>query len=196
MDKENILTRVIRQRRSIYPYQYDSKRKIPDELIRQFLENANWAPNHKHTEPWRFTLFSGSGLQDFAAWQCKLYQDKEGKDSKEKKLKKFREYAALSSHIIAVGMKRSANKKVPEVEEILAVGCAIQNILLSAAAYGIGAYISTGSITYYEEAKPYFGLGAEDKLIGFIYMGYPAEAPKPSGKRGDVKEKIRWIGGE
>lgn len=192
MEKENILNQIIRQRRSVYPYQYDPHKKIPDEFIRQFLENANWAPNHKHTEPWRFTVFTGQGLETFSALQCRLYSEKEGENAKDKKLKKIRDYATCSSHIIAVGMKRSA--KIPEVEEVLAVGCAIQNILLSATAYGLGAYISTGSITYYEEAKQYLGLGTEDKLIGFIYLGYPAEAPEPSGKRGNVIEKIRWIG--
>ena len=64
----------------------------------------------------------------------------------------------LSSHIIAVGMKRDEKKSVPEVEEIGAVFCAIQNMYLTATAYGVGAYLSTGGITYFEEAKEFFGL--------------------------------------
>ena len=64
----------------------------------------------------------------------------------------------LSSHIIAVGVKRDPKKSVPEIEEIGAVFCAIQNMYLTATAYGVGAYLSTGGITYFEEAKTFFGL--------------------------------------
>lgn len=54
---------IIKNRRSIYPYQYSKGEVIPDHIIWQILENANRAPNHKQTEPWRFTVFAGDGLK-------------------------------------------------------------------------------------------------------------------------------------
>ena len=54
---------VIRNRRSIYPKDYETVKLIPDKIIWQILENANRAPNHKQTEPWRFNVFSGEGLK-------------------------------------------------------------------------------------------------------------------------------------
>ena len=59
------INRLIRERRSVYPAQYSGE-KVDDSIIKQMLENANWAPNHKKTEPWRFTVFSGEGLKQLA----------------------------------------------------------------------------------------------------------------------------------
>ncbi|MBD0332381.1 MAG: nitroreductase, partial [Chitinophagaceae bacterium] len=62
---------------------------------------------------------------------------------------------------------------------------------LSVTAYGLGGYLTTGGVTYKESAKPFFGLGEEDKLIGFFYLGHVAVA-SPPGKRKPVEEKSIW----
>lgn len=182
---------VIRRRQSIYPYQYEPGEKVDDEIIDQILNNANHAPNHKRTEPWRFTVFTGEGLRRFADLQVSLVK-KHNPDAGELKLKKLAEYPLLASHVIAIGMKRHEHK-VPEVEEILAIGCAIQNIFLSVTAYGLVGYLSTGGITYIGEAKSYFGLSDEDTLIGFFYIGKKADLPAIEKGRGDVQDKTKWI---
>jgi nitroreductase len=89
-------------------------------------------------------------------------------------------------------MKRDEKKSVPEVEELGAVFCSIQNMLLTAAAYDIGCYISTGGITYFDESKELFGLGADDKLIGFLHVG-KIKGALPSGRRKPVSEKVNWV---
>ena len=63
-------SRLIRERRSIYPNMY-SDEPVDDAVIREMLENANWAPTHRLTEPWRFVVFKGEGLRklaDFSKW--------------------------------------------------------------------------------------------------------------------------------
>lgn len=52
-------------------------------------------------------------------------------------------------------MKRTTNKNIPEVEDIEAVACAVQNMYLSVTAYGLGGYWTTGGVTYKEEAKSF-----------------------------------------
>jgi len=184
---------IIQNRRSIYPYQLEKGKVVPAEIIRQILENANRAPTHKLTEPWRFTVFSGEGLKSFSEWQSNLYSTYAGEKFKESKLKNLKEYPLMASHVIAISMKRSTAINIPEEEEIIATACAIENIYLSVAAYGLGGYLSTGGITYFEEAKPYFDLGPADKLIGFFYMGYPGNVANPLSKRSPVNEKVKWV---
>ncbi|MEO8721501.1 MAG: nitroreductase [Ginsengibacter sp.] len=184
---------IILNRRSIYPYQFEKGKKVPDEVVRQILENANRAPTHKLTEPWRFTVFSGEGLQHFANLQTEYYTKYAGDKFKESKLKKLVEYPLMSSHIIVVGMKRSTTIQIPEIEEIIATACAIENIYLSISAYGLAGYFSTGGITYFPEVKPYFNLTPNDKLMGIFYIGYAATILNPLSKRGPVLEKIKWI---
>jgi len=101
----------------------------------------------------------------------------------------------LSSHVVVVGMKRSDSVSIPEIEEIIATSCAIENLFLSLTAYGLAGYLSTGGITYMEEAKSYFDLGPEDKLIGTFFIGYPEELSNPLTKRTPIDEKVKWITG-
>ena len=55
------VNRLILNRRSVFPKDYTGE-KVNDAIVQQMLENANWAPTHKLTEPWRFTVFTGDGL--------------------------------------------------------------------------------------------------------------------------------------
>merc|ERR1719221_1603579 len=51
---------LLRQRRSIFPKDYNGKgHAVTDDEVRLLLEAANWAPTHKRTEPWRFVVFKG-----------------------------------------------------------------------------------------------------------------------------------------
>ncbi|MEO5650982.1 MAG: nitroreductase [Ginsengibacter sp.] len=184
---------IIKNRRTILPPLYEKGKKVPDEMIWQILENANYAPNHKHTEPWRFTVFTGEGLQHFADLQSGLYKKYAGEKFKEIKLKKLMDFPLMSSHVIAIGMKRNTENKIREIEEIEATACAVENMFLTVTAYGLGSYWTTGGITYFEEAKPYFDLGPDDKLLGFFYIGYVARSIGDGYKRGPVKEKVKWV---
>jgi len=188
------VNQLIRQRRSVFPKDYKPGATVPDLVVNQMLENANWAPTHKLTEPWRFVVFSGDGRSKLAAFQAKCYKEVTQRDGsfKEERYRNLLSKPLQSSHIIAVGMKRDVEKRIREVEEIGAVFCAIQNIYLTATAYGVGCYLSTGGVTYFEEAKAFFGWEKEDKLIGFLNIGVTDRQP-PDGRRRAITEKVNWI---
>lgn len=191
--KADTFNEIILKRRSVFQQQYSGE-AVPEAIIRQMLLNANWAPSHKLTEPWRFTVFTGRGLNKLAEFQAGLYKEQTTKDGsfKEERYQKLLTQPMLSSYIIAVGMRRDDKKSVPEVEEVGAVFCAIENMYLTATAYGVGAYLSTGGITYFEEAKEFFGLRKEDKLLGFFHVGV-LKSELPEGKRRPLEEKVRWV---
>jgi cation diffusion facilitator family transporter len=187
------LNDIIKNRRSIYPRQYEKGKPVPDEIIWQILENANRAPNHKQTEPWRFRVFSGEGLQYFAELQAEIYQRYAGEAYSEGRYQKLLEYPSLSSHVISIGMQRNDRGVLPEIEEVEAVACAVQNMFLTVTAYGLGSYWTTAGITYFDEAKAYFGLGEKDKLLGFFFIGYVAIPYKSLSKRSPIQSKVEWI---
>ena len=184
---------VIKNRRSIYPKDYEKGKVIPDKIISQILENANRAPNHKQTEPWRFNVFSGEGLKYFAELQATIYKQHSGSSYNEGRYQKLLEYPLLSSHVISIGMKRNEKNILPEVEEIEAVACAVQNMFLTVTAYGLGSYWTTAGITYFKEAKEYFGLSENDRLLGFFYIGCVTKSFMSPSKRTPVESKIQWI---
>lgn len=188
----NQLNTLIRERRSTFPKQYDAGKPVADTIIQQMLENANWAPTHKLTEPWRFTVFTGNGLKTFANLQASVYKNTAGANFREENYQKLLATPLLASHVISIGMKRHADKNIPEMEEIAAVACAVQNMHLTASAYNVGCYWTTGGVTFNEAAKPFFDLDTADKLMGFFYVGVIA-VPSPAGKRGAIEEKVKWI---
>ena len=184
---------LVRARRSVFPKDYTGE-KVADTIVKQMLENASWAPTHKLTEPWRFVVFTGDGLKKLASFQSECYKQVTVARGSfdENKYEGLKLKPMESSHIIAVGMKRDEKKSIPEWEEMGAVFCAIENIYLTATAHGIGCYLSTGGITNFDEAKSFFGLGAEDKLMGFIHIGIP-KGLSVNGKRNPIEEKVKWI---
>ncbi|GAB2782784.1 nitroreductase [Hymenobacter luteus] len=119
------VTQLIRGRRSMQPVLFEPGCPVPDALVRELLENATWAPTHKRTEPWHFVVFAGAGRQKLADFQAELYRTTAGDKFQPAKLEKMTNNPLLSSHVIAIGLKR--NPEVPEVEEVAAVACAVQN---------------------------------------------------------------------
>lgn len=185
---------LIRNRRSVFPKQFEEGKKVDDAIVTQILENATWAPSHGQTEPWRFVVFTGEGLQKLATFQAELYKKEAGENFKEATYQNLSTNPLKASHVIALCLKRDPNKKFPEVEEIAAVSCAVQNMYLSTTAYGVGGYWTTAGVTYKPTAKEFFGLGEDDKLLGFFYLGQVA-VPSPAGKRKPIEEKVEWVKG-
>ncbi len=187
------LNNLIRQRRTIYPEQFDADRLVPDAIIEQMLENANWAPNHGSTEPWRFKVYAGEGLAKLQALQQRIYMETTPEEDRQpEKLTKLLNRLGACSHAIGIFMKRDPYRKIREMEEIEAIACAVQNMHLTAAAHGVGAFWSTGGITYKPGAQQYFGFEEEDKLLGFLMIGYSL-TEWPKGRRKPIADKVEWV---
>ena len=183
--------KLIKNRRSVYPPQF-SEEKIENEIIEQILENANWAPTHRHTEPWRFVVFSGNSLEALGKFQAATYQkNTKSEDFKEIKYNKLLSNHQKASHVIAIVMKRDEKESLPEIEEVMAVACAVQNIYLTITAYGIGGFWSTGGATYSKEAKEFLELKEKDMVLGFFYLGKIAKK-SPAGSRKPIANKVTW----
>ena len=192
MNSAEYFNHLVRSRRSVFPEQYEEGKKVDDDIIKEILINATWAPNHGQAEPWHFTVFTGEGLKKLASYQSELYKQEAGDNFKEATYKKLQERPLKASHVIAIGMKRTTVKNIPEVEDIAAVACSVQNMYLSLTAYGLGGYWTTGGITYNVKAKPFFGLGENDRLMGFFYVGHIA-VPSPAAKRSPLDQKVSWV---
>jgi nitroreductase len=191
-DTEEI-NQLISYRRAIYPVSFSGKR-IDDAVIEQLLENANWAPTHARTEPWRFSVFCDEGRKTLADFQAGLYKQLSTGEGtfNEGKYQKLLDTPLLCSHVISLGMSRDPKAKVPELEEAEAVACAVQNMWLTATAYGLGCYWGSGGITYKAEALSFFGLEPQDQLLGFLYLGIP-KGDWPEGSRRSIAKKVRWV---
>ena len=191
MSDFDVVSGVIKKRRTVKPAKMNGK-SVPDEQVMQLLELADWAPTHKHTEPWRFIVYSGQKAKEFVSGHAELYrksveEDKFNNDKYEKILGNGNNL----SHLIVCIMKRDEQKRVPEIEEISAAAAAIQNILLGATSLGIANFWSTGGMTHSDAMKEFLGLNFDDNVMGLIYLGYSDS--EYEGKRViPLEDKITW----
>lgn len=178
------LSEIIENRRTIFPEQF-SKRKVQKEQVEKLINAAKWAPTHKLTQPWRFTVFMEQGLLDFGTFHADLYkQNKSAEDFSKMKYDKILNRAAVSSAIIVVGVKKDVANKVPFIEEIAATSAAIQNMALMATASGLAFYWGTGGMTFSDQMKEHVGLEKDDQVLGQLFIGYPeGEWPRKTPRR-------------
>ncbi|HQZ26555.1 MAG TPA: nitroreductase family protein [Verrucomicrobiales bacterium] len=137
-------------------------------------------------------IFTDEGRQRLADFSQTLYRALTPEDAfREDKFEKLGALPLLSPIVIAVAMKRQEIEKIPEIEEIEAVACAVQNMHLTASALGMAAFWSTPPIIYSDEMRQWLGLGdVRDKCLGFFYLGWPEAEEWPEGSRGDLAGKI------
>ena len=186
------LNELIQSRRSTKPRLFNGD-KIDDEIVWQILENANWAPNHGLTQPWRYKVFSNSGLEKLAKFQADWYLENTPKDKfKSEKYDRMKTNILKSSHVIVICMERQVSGKIPEIEEIEAVACSVQNMALTAAAYEICSFWGSGGVTYTDELKEFLGLAEQDKCLGYLYLGY-SDNPTTKSRRDRISDKVEWI---
>jgi nitroreductase len=188
------ITDIIKDRRTIYPHDY-SNRLVPKEIVEKLIANAIWAPTHGKTQPWRFEVFLGNeNTKPLTQSLANIYKELTPiEDFKELKYNKIASRGEQCNCIIAIKMERTDTDKIPEIEEVEAVACAVQNMHLTATAYGLGAYWSTGKMTYSEQVKSLLNLKNSERCLGFFYIGYlPAEFSWPKGQRRPIEYVTRW----
>jgi len=190
MNLEESINHLIKNRRSVFPPMFTGE-KIDDKVVHALLENANWAPTHKKTEPWRYIVFKDQGLNALSDFCTNAYKSivPEEKFS-QRKFDKTKKKILGSSHVIAICMNRSIDVQIPEWEEIASVAASVQNLWLSCLAYGVGGYWS--SPKYISEANDFLNLDENQRCLGFFYLGVPNAENKIESERGDINEKVKW----
>ncbi len=184
-----LINGLIRRRRAVFPKMYND-RTIDKEILLEILENANWAPTHRLTQPWRFKVMTGQALEPLGLELARLYKQKIGDQFSEKKYNKTLKKPSQSGCVIAICMQRDSYESLPEWEEIAAVACAVQNMWLSCTAYGIGSYWSSPATI--ADIGDFLQLGEGERCLGFFYMGY-TEVDMPKTPRTPIADKVVWL---
>lgn len=185
------ITELIKKRRATPP-RFLGTKSIKKEIILKLLESANWAPNHKKTEPWRFKIYTGDAKQELANAVYDLLMKKaETEDSvvpnKVEKLKANLERVPL---VIVTIMQRDRAERIPEWEEIAAVSMAVQNMWLTATELGLGAFWATPQ--FMPLLEELLEIESGQKALGFFYVGELA-MDYPSPGRQSIDSKFEWL---
>lgn len=181
---------LLRGRRSVYPKMY-APGNIDRAVLEDILENANWAPTHKLTEPWRFQVFEGEALKSLSDYMGSWYVKNTPEEAySEMAHKKMQGNPLRAGAVIVIVMQRHEASGLPEWEEIAAVSAAVQNMWLTCSAYGLGSYWSSPRAI--QQADAFLELEPGQRCLGMLYIGRLADAPTLPGNRQPIDAKVRW----
>lgn len=188
----------ISARRSVRRYVGTS---LSEELILKLLHAAAQAPSAKNRQPWFFYVINDSNVkQEFIdtlrTGLNHLYQQYQQQNiqrpdilSAKNSLHAMEQAAAiiLVKLVSCYGVYHNDGVNWPlhaldiEVADLLSVGAAIQNILLSAEEMGVGT-LWVCDIFYAYPALARF-LQEDAPIVSAVCLGYPDESPKPRPRR-------------
>lgn len=167
MEEKEILKKIIENRRSIFPKDYQDS-PIKDEVLEEILNSANFAPNHKKTKPWRLKLFRGEEKKLLGEKLAEVYKETTSPQTfLEKKYLDISNKIEKADALITISINFSG--LVPEWEEIAATAMAVQNMYLTASVNSVGCYWSSpGMIKHLDE---FLELEKNQKCYGLFYLG-------------------------
>jgi nitroreductase len=164
---------------------------VPREWIEKMLGAGVQAPNHHKVRPWRFVVLTGPARERLGEAMAQALKRRDP-NAKEEALAAERAKPLRSPVLIAVGVDRPGEPKVLEIENVCAAAAATQNLLLAATGLGLATMWRTGPAALDPDVKAFLGLAPDQHLIGFIYVGYPFNAPLPTA-RPSFEDRTVWM---
>ena len=186
----DLVLEAIRTRRNVREF---TDRPVTADDLRTIIEAATWAPNHRHTEPWRFIVLAKNGdlrkqvaqiVCDWTYDNIKNPNQKRRADSSESAKQEILDAPAFM-YVFAL---QGPNEEVTK-ENYAATACAVQNLLLAAHSLGIGVGWTTGRPCL-ADVRTTIGAEPEWQMVGALYIGYPSE--RPEAERAPVDDVTTW----
>ncbi len=165
---------------------------VPHSLVEQLLSAAVQAPNHYNVRPWRFVVLQGLALERLGDIFEEVLRARHP-DLPPAALEKEHAKALRAPLLIAVGVERQEDPRVVPIENICAVAAACENLLLAATALGLAGKWRTGAQANDNRIKTFLGFDPDQPLIGFLYLGYPAENQPPANERPSFDDRTTWM---
>lgn len=167
----------LNQRRSVPAKQLGAPGPDPDTLLRM-LQAAVRVPDHGKRVPFRFLRIAGDdrfALGERVVARALERDPTAGPAALEKDRMRF----AHAPVVIAVVARLGPDEKIPESERFSSASCVCFALLQAAQACGYGAQWLTGWPAYDPAILALLGLGADERIAGFIHVGTPKlEAPE------------------
>ncbi|MDZ4721481.1 MAG: nitroreductase family protein [Roseiflexaceae bacterium] len=196
------IANIINGRRSVRRF---LDRRVPGEALIEILEAARWAPSPHGRQPWRFVVLREAESKAHLAeamgeeWQRQLALDGQDQARVEERLRISRMRIRTAPVLIIPCLYLQELDQYPDAErqraeEIMAIqslGCAIQNMLLTAYAFGLDAGWMCAPLFCPEVVQA--ALDLEQTIIphALIPVGYAAADPNRRPHK-PIEELVVW----
>ena len=148
------------------------------EEMSEVYKGALRAPDHARLRPWKFIEVRGDSRDKLA----KIFIDTAtalNSDLSENEISKLEKAPHRAPMVIILAANIKEHPNVPEIEQIISLGAAAQNILLGIHEIGYSAVWRTGNMAFNPEITKFLGLEENFKIIGYLYVGTSTGKEKP-----------------
>jgi len=148
-------------------------KEVEKEKILKILEAGRWAPSGLNNQPWKFFVLKNQEMK--------------------KELAKLTKYGYIIENaplniLVFLDLKESYDR----TKDIMAIGAAIQNMLLEAVELGLGAVWLGEILKNKEKVNSLLNLHSELELMAVISIGYPKAEPEMSDRK-PLEEIVTWV---
>ena len=143
---------------------------VSETVVRELVDLARLAPNHKLTNPWRFRLLGP---------ETRARIDELVSGAEAIKLRR-------APTLLLVTAARSDDPVLAE-EDVLATGAATYALLLAATARGLASYWRTPSCFREPAVRDLLGLDPNEVVVALVHLGAPVTDP-PAKERAAVED--------
>ncbi len=187
------LLRFLSSRRSVAPRHLVEPAPAPREL-RAIFEAALTGPDHGGLRCWRLVEIPCSMRETLAAlFEAAKLEEHPGASDDDRH--KARAKAFNAPLLLAVLFKPDTVHPLVTVEEqLVALGAALQNMLLATHASGYAAMITSGRKIAAKVLQSAFAKAPGEKLVAFVSIGTPARTPAKRTPASIEKHFSIWDG--
>jgi nitroreductase len=167
---------LLKTRRSVKPIELTGPGPSQDEIA-TLLMVASRVPDHGKLAPWRFIVFEGAA-RDAAGEAIAAVFKADRADATSEQIEFERKRLSRAPLVIAVVSRAGPHVKIPEWEQQLSAGASAMSLVIAAHAMGYAASWITEWYAYDRRVLESLGVGANERVAGFVHIGRPAKPPE------------------
>ena len=166
----------------------------PDaQALRRMVTIAARTPDHGKLVPWRFVIVPRKSRPTLAAVLEAALREKEAAPLRGE-IEAARRFATQAPALVVVVSSPKESLKIPAWEQQLSSGAAAMNLLHAAHASGFAGGWVTGWMAYSDAVARGLGLGAEERIAGFVFIGTPVLPLEERARPMLADVLTRWAG--
>jgi nitroreductase len=163
---------------------------VSHETLKHLIEAAGEAPSWYNSQPWHFHVATGAmrdAVCEVSALSTVHLQEYLEMLPPDQLASAERFFASLgSAPAVIVVSAPLTDDDLARINNYLAIGAAIQNLMLAAFDEGLGCCNLTSAFWVRDKLATLFDLDAQREIVSMVLVGHPAESPARPSRRADI----------